>query len=138
MKKLLKNKILTAAVVAAMITSAAMAVSCAYAPADELTKEERINNIKNNDKSGYGDIIRDLNENKIGFKSDRTRRDYIVARALKSQGHNIDMSLLNGSDEDRQKFYDYLYGDALNSTFYYKRKYNRLYNSLYANTEVNS
>ena len=40
--------------------------------------------------------------------------------------------------EDRQKFYDYLYGNALNSTFYYKRKYNRLYNSLYANTEVNS
>ena len=40
--------------------------------------------------------------------------------------------------EDRQKFYDYLYGDVLDSTFYYKRKYDRLHNSLYANTEVNS
>ena len=35
---------------------------------------------------------------------------------------------------DRQKFYDFLYKDCLNNTFYYPRKYQRLYNSLYGNT----
>ncbi len=39
------------------------------------------------------------------------------------------------SKEDRQKLFNYLYGN-LNATFYYKRKYQRLYNSLYDNTEV--
>ena len=39
------------------------------------------------------------------------------------------------SKKDRQKLFDYLYG-SLNETFYYKRKYDRLYNSLYDNTEV--
>ena len=37
--------------------------------------------------------------------------------------------------EDREKLYHYLYDD-LNATYYYKRKFNRLYNSLYDNTEV--
>ena len=37
--------------------------------------------------------------------------------------------------EDRKKLFEYLYGD-LNATFYYKRKYERLYNSLYGNTEI--
>lgn len=37
--------------------------------------------------------------------------------------------------EDREKLYHYLYDD-LDATYYYKRKFNRLYNSLYDNTEV--
>lgn len=39
------------------------------------------------------------------------------------------------SREDRQKLFDYLYKN-LDSCFYYKRKYERIYNSLYANTEI--
>lgn len=39
------------------------------------------------------------------------------------------------SIEDRKKLFEYLYGN-LNATFYYKRKYVRLYNSLYGNTEI--
>lgn len=39
--------------------------------------------------------------------------------------------------KDRQKLFDYLYKDKLNETFYYPRKYQRLFNSLYGNTEVN-
>lgn len=39
------------------------------------------------------------------------------------------------SKEDRKKLFNYLYGD-LNATFYYERKYKRMYNSLYDNTEV--
>lgn len=39
------------------------------------------------------------------------------------------------SREDREKLFHYLY-DQLDDTFYYKRKYARLYNSLYDNTEV--
>ena len=42
------------------------------------------------------------------------------------------------SREDREKLYNYLYKDKLEQTFYYKRKYDRLYNSLYANTEVSN
>lgn len=34
---------------------------------------------------------------------------------------------------DRQKFFDFLYKDCLNNTYYYERKYQRLYNSLYDN-----
>lgn len=41
------------------------------------------------------------------------------------------------SKEDRLKLFNYLYKDKLNNTFYYYRKYNRLYNSLFGNTEVN-
>lgn len=37
---------------------------------------------------------------------------------------------------DRQKLYNYLYKDCLNNTFYYPRKYQRLYNSLYDNTQI--
>lgn len=37
------------------------------------------------------------------------------------------------SKKDRQKLYDYLYKDCLEDTFYFKRKYDRLYNSLYDN-----
>ncbi len=37
------------------------------------------------------------------------------------------------SKKDRQKLYNYLYKDCLNDTFYYRRKYERLYNSLYDN-----
>lgn len=40
------------------------------------------------------------------------------------------------SKKDRQQFFDYLYKDCLNDTFYYKRKYERLLNSLQDNTEV--
>lgn len=39
------------------------------------------------------------------------------------------------SKKDRQKLFNYLYSN-LNDTFYYKRKYERLYNSLHDNTEV--
>lgn len=39
------------------------------------------------------------------------------------------------SKSDRQKLFDYLYSN-LNATFYYKRKYDRIYKSLYDNTEV--
>ena len=39
------------------------------------------------------------------------------------------------SKSDREKFFHYLY-DNLEETFYYQRKYIRLYNSLYDNTEV--
>lgn len=35
--------------------------------------------------------------------------------------------------DDKQKFFDFLYKDSLNDTFYYKRKYQRLYSSLYDN-----
>lgn len=42
-----------------------------------------------------------------------------------------------GSKEDRQKLFNYLYKDKLNEAYYYKRKYERLYNSLYGNTVVN-
>lgn len=38
------------------------------------------------------------------------------------------------SKKDRQILYDYLYKDCLNDTFYYARKFQRLYNSLYGNT----
>lgn len=37
------------------------------------------------------------------------------------------------SKSDREKLYNYLYKDILDETFYYKRKYERLYNSLYGN-----
>lgn len=39
------------------------------------------------------------------------------------------------SKSDRQKLFNYLYKE-LNATFYYERKYNRIYKSLYDNTEV--
>lgn len=39
------------------------------------------------------------------------------------------------SKKDREKLFQYLYSN-LNDTFYYERKYLRLYNSLYDNTEV--
>lgn len=35
------------------------------------------------------------------------------------------------SKDDKLKLFDYLYKDKLDKTFYYKRKYERLYNSLY-------
>lgn len=41
------------------------------------------------------------------------------------------------SKEDKIKIYNYLYGDHLNNTFYYKRKHDRIFNYLYGNTEVN-
>lgn len=41
-----------------------------------------------------------------------------------------------GSKNDRQKLYNYIYKDKLNETFFYKRKFERLHNSLYDNTEV--
>lgn len=37
---------------------------------------------------------------------------------------------------DRQRIYNYLYKDKLDQAYYYERKYKRLYDSLYANTEV--
>ena len=37
---------------------------------------------------------------------------------------------------DRQKLYDFLYKNCLNDTFYYPRKYQRLYDSLYDNTQI--
>ena len=40
------------------------------------------------------------------------------------------------SKSDRTKLYNYLYKDCLDNTFYYERKFKRLYDSLYANTEV--
>lgn len=36
--------------------------------------------------------------------------------------------------DDKQKFFDFLYKDCLNETFYYERKYQRLYDSLHDNT----
>lgn len=42
------------------------------------------------------------------------------------------------SREDRMKLYNYLYKDKLNIAYYYSRKYERLYNSLFGNTEVNN
>ena len=39
------------------------------------------------------------------------------------------------SKQDKIKLFNYLYNN-LNATFYYKRKYNRICNSLYGNTEV--
>lgn len=41
-----------------------------------------------------------------------------------------------GSKKDKEKIFKYLYQDKLNSTFYYKRKYDRLYQSLYDNNEI--
>lgn len=41
-----------------------------------------------------------------------------------------------GSKSDKQKFFDFLYKDKLDETFYYKRKYERLYNNLYDNNEI--
>lgn len=42
-----------------------------------------------------------------------------------------------GKKSDKEKFYNFLYSN-LDKTFYYKRKYDRLKNSIYGNTEVNS
>lgn len=42
-----------------------------------------------------------------------------------------------GAQKDKIKLYNYLYSD-LNDTYYYPRKYFRLYNSLYDNIEVTS
>lgn len=39
------------------------------------------------------------------------------------------------SKSDRKKLFKYLYND-LDKTFYYKRKYQRIYNSLHDNTEL--
>ena len=41
-----------------------------------------------------------------------------------------------GSKEDKQKFFNFLYKDKLNKAFFYKRKYERLYNNLYDNSEI--
>ena len=41
-----------------------------------------------------------------------------------------------GSKEDKQKFFNFLYKDKLNKAFFYKRKYERLYNNLYDNNEI--
>lgn len=40
------------------------------------------------------------------------------------------------SKKDREKLFKYLYENKLDKTFYYKRKYERLYNSLYDNNEI--
>lgn len=42
------------------------------------------------------------------------------------------------SKTDREKIYNYLYKDKLEKTYYYKRKHDRLFNSLYDNTVVNN
>lgn len=42
------------------------------------------------------------------------------------------------SKKDRQNLYNYLYKDKINNAYYYKRKYERLYKSLYDNTVVNN
>lgn len=44
------------------------------------------------------------------------------------------------SEKDRRIFYNYLYGEDLEKTYYYERKMNRLKNSLnlQANSEVNT
>lgn len=42
------------------------------------------------------------------------------------------------SKEDRLKLYNFLYKDKLNIAYYYSRKYERLYNSLFGNTEVSN
>ncbi len=41
-----------------------------------------------------------------------------------------------GSRADKEKFYNYLYKDKLDKTFYYKRKHDRLYQFLYDNDEI--
>ena len=40
-----------------------------------------------------------------------------------------------GSKNDKEKLFHYLY-DNLDATFYYQRKYNRLKENVYANTEI--
>lgn len=42
------------------------------------------------------------------------------------------------SKEDRLKLYNFLYDGKLDIAYYYPRKYKRLYNSLFGNTEVNN
>ena len=49
--------------------------------------------------------------------------------------HGTSYFITWNSIADRQKLFHYLYDD-LDATFYYKRKYKRLYNSLYGNTEL--
>ena len=41
-----------------------------------------------------------------------------------------------GSKADKEKLFKYLYENKLQDTFYYKRKYERLYNNLYDNNEI--
>lgn len=41
-----------------------------------------------------------------------------------------------GSKTDKIKLFNYLYKDNLNETFYFKRKYDRLYNNLHDNNEI--
>ena len=65
-------------------------------------------------------------------------QETIVAEAgVKKLGiyHGTTYFITWTSKEDRKKLFNYLYGD-LNATFYYERKYKRMYNSLYDNTEV--
>ena len=42
------------------------------------------------------------------------------------------------SKTDKEKLYNYLYKNKLDKAYYYKRKYNRLFNSLYDNTVVSN
>lgn len=51
--------------------------------------------------------------------------------------HGTSYFITWSSKKDREKLFNYLYSN-LNDTFYYIRKYSRLYNSLYDNTEVNN
>ena len=50
--------------------------------------------------------------------------------------HGTSYFIAWSSKRDREKLFNYLYQDSLEDCFYYKRKYERLYNSLYENTEV--
>ena len=50
--------------------------------------------------------------------------------------HGTSYFIAWSSKQDREKLFNYLYQDSLEDCFYYKRKYERLYNSLYENTEV--
>jgi transposase len=61
--------------------------------------------------------------------------DTISVRKLKIY-HGTTFFVSWSTKDDRKKFFDFLYKDKLDKTFFYKRKYIRLYNSLHDNNEI--
>lgn len=61
--------------------------------------------------------------------------DTIGVKKLKIY-HGTSYFISWSSKEDRRKLFNFLYKDNLNETFFYKRKYKRLYDSLHDNNEI--
>ena len=61
--------------------------------------------------------------------------DTIGVKKLKIY-HGTSYFISWSSKEDRRKLFNFLYKDNLNETFFYERKYKRLYDSLHDNNEI--